>query len=127
MLRTNTKKARDNVKAYIMANYDGSAYNYSETTDFKEAARNIYEVYKREREAVREHRNQNEQELFTIWLQNSTAIIDAGYYWNRSAVDDLGDILEETPAERAKFTEAQAENYLSYLIFSEITKAARTA
>lgn len=72
MLRTNTKKARDNVKAYIMANYDGSAYNYSETTDFKEAARNIYEVYKREREAVREHRNQNEQELFTIWLQNSS-------------------------------------------------------
>ena len=123
MLKTNSKKARENVRAYIIANYDGSPYEYEETTEFNDIARNIYEVYKRERESLRESKNQNEQELFSMWMEYAPSIIDSGYYWSRPAVDDLGDILEETDEERNRYSEEKAVQYLTYLIFSEILKA----
>lgn len=47
------------------------------------------------------------------------------YYYNRSAVDDLGEILEETDEEKAKYSEQQAEELLSRLIYREMEEAHR--
>lgn len=47
------------------------------------------------------------------------------YYYNRSAVDDLGAILEETEEEKAKYTEMQAEEMLTRLIYREMEDAHR--
>ena len=50
-------------------------------------------------------------------------VLDRSYYLN-SAVEMLGDILEETSAERAKYTEEQAERLFSYLIYNEVKRYA---
>ena len=42
------------------------------------------------------------------------------YLLRRSAVDDLGAILQETDAEKAKYTEEQAEEMLTRLIFRAV-------
>ena len=42
------------------------------------------------------------------------------YLLRRSAVDDLGAILHETDAEKAKYTEEQAEEMLTRLIFRAV-------
>ena len=47
------------------------------------------------------------------------------YFYNREAKSDLGDILEETQAERDRFTEEQAERALSCLIFRECERHAK--
>ena len=37
----------------------------------------------------------------------------------------LGDLLEETSAERAKYTEEHAERLFSYLIYKEVRRYAK--
>ena len=49
-------------------------------------------------------------------------MIDTCYFYNRSAVDDLGEILEETDEEKAKYNERQAEDLLTWLIYRELLK-----
>lgn len=45
------------------------------------------------------------------------------YYYNRSAKDDLGEILEETEEEKSKYTEMEAEEMLTRLIYREMENA----
>ena len=59
------------------------------------------------------------------WCQGLPSVIDTCYYYNRSAVEDLGDILEETEEERNRYTEQDAERLLSCLIYREIRKELR--
>jgi hypothetical protein len=47
-----------------------------------------------------------------------------GYYYNRSAVDDLGAILEQSEREKAQYSEAEAENLLTHLIYRELKRGA---
>ena len=58
--------------------------------------------------------------MFVDWCQGLPSALDTLYYYNRSAVDDLAAILEETEEEKAKYTEAQAEEILSRLIYREL-------
>lgn len=51
-------------------------------------------------------------------------VLDTCYYYNRSAVADLGNILEETPAEMERYTESGAETLLTNLIYRELKKGA---
>lgn len=55
----------------------------------------------------------------------SKIILDTCYYYNRSAVDDLGAILEETDSEKARYSEQQAETRLTYLIYRELVRGCR--
>lgn len=121
MIRTNSKKARENIREYIRNNYDGESYNFPETTDFKTIAANILDVFREEKP-----RNKgNEQEIFIEYCAGLPTILDTCYYYNRSAVDDLGEILEETDEEKAKYSEQDAEKLLTYLIYRELVKATR--
>ena len=54
---------------------------------------------------------------FVDWAQGLPSVLDTCYFYNRSAVDDLGDILEETQEERNKHTETDAEQCLTRLIY----------
>ena len=58
------------------------------------------------------------------WCSGLPGVLDTCYYYNRSAVDDLGAILEETDEERARYTEEQAEKMLTTLIYRELKKGA---
>ena len=129
MLKTNSKKARENIRAYIMNGYNGTNYsNAPDGNDFDEIARFIYDTFKAEKfysdNYYLKHKI-SEQESFIDWCAGLPSIIDTCYYYNRSALDDLANILEETDAEKAKYTEEQAEKMLSYLIFREIERSAR--
>lgn len=52
-------------------------------------------------------------------------ILDTCYFYNRSAVADLGAILQQSERERARYTESQAEQLLTHLIYQELVKGAR--
>lgn len=119
MIRTNSKKARENIKKYILDNYTPENYGLEETADFKEAATNILEIFHEEKP-----RNKgNEQEISIEYCAGLPSILDTCYYYNRSAVDDLGAILEETDAEKSKYSEQNAERLLTILIYRELTRA----
>lgn len=64
------------------------------------------------------------QKAFEDWAAGLPGLLDTCYYYNRSAVDDLAAILQETDSEKAKYSESQAESVLSRLIFRELRKAA---
>lgn len=126
MLKTNTKKARQNVREYIVNHFDPSDYDGGDTVncdDFGEVARFILDTF----ESEKFYDRGNRQELFEDWAQGLPSVLDTCYYYNRSAVDDLGAILEETDAEKSKYSEQQAEHVLTYLIYSELVKGATSA
>lgn len=74
-------------------------------------------------EDFRYYRN-NELAAFADWCADLPSVLDTCYYYNRSAVDDLGAILEETDEEKARYTEEQAEKTLTMLIYRELKKGA---
>lgn len=123
-LRTNSKKAKENIKKYIMDNFDGCNYGIETPETFKEAAKIILDTFRDEYRNPYECRRRPEQDSFCEWAAGLPSIIDTCYYYNRSAVDDLGAILEETEEEKARFTEADAEILLSRLIYRELIIAA---
>lgn len=125
MLKTNSKKAIENIRNYIIENYKyWSEYEnikLEKPDNFKNIAKNIYTIFQIEKR----YDKGNEQQIFIDWLQGLTSIFDPEYYYNCNAVDVLGDILEETESEKARFTQSQAEEKLSYLIYREIRKAVK--
>ncbi len=125
MLKTNTKKARENVRAYIVNNFTPENYTDTAPQEWPEIAAFILNTFRNEKPPVGAYGRMTEQERFTDWASGLPSVIDCGYYYNRSAVDDLGTILEETEAEKARFDERKAENLLTYLIYRELVKAAR--
>ena len=129
MLKSNSKKAIENIKLYIMKNYDPSNYDINSDEQnagtFKEVATCILKDLKRvkENEFLR-FKNYTWQDAFIDWASGLPSILDTCYYYNREAVEDLGEILEESETEKARFTESEAENMLSKLLFRELVNAA---
>lgn len=129
MLRSNSKKAINNIKNYIMVNYNPDGYEEGSpeknASDFREIAACILKDVKRVKGyEVIKYRRYSWQDAFVDWASGLPGLLDTCYYYNRSAVDDLAQILEESEAEKAKYDESQAETMLSRLIFRELNKAA---
>lgn len=125
MLRSNTLQARANIQNYIMEGACFEDYDIPEPTTFQETAKAIMNVFNSEMPAVGGYRLTSEYERFTNWAQGLPLVLDTCYYYNRSAVDDLGEILETTRAERKRFTESQAEERLTSLIYRELKRGCR--
>lgn len=123
MLKTNSKKAIENIKNYIMNNYTPDSYGEEaeSKTEFQDIARYILSCAKHEL-AYLSGRVSDEVQ-FTEWCKGLPSLLDTCYYYNRSAVEDLGNILEETEEERNRYSEEQAEMLLTHLIFRELDKA----
>ena len=126
MLRTNSKKANENIRAYIMDNFTPENYTDDPPKDFPEAAAFILGIFRRECAHIlnSDYYRMNEFAAFADWCSGLPSVLDTCYYYNRSAVDDLGQILEETAEEKARFTEAEAERRLTWLIYRELSKGA---
>ena len=122
MLKTNSKKAIENIRAYILNNYTPEAYNLPETSDFRTAAKEIYRCFYTEKRENDEWGRVPEAVIFADWCSGLPTVFDTCYYYNRRAVDDLGAILEETESEKALYSETEAENLLTKLIYREIKK-----
>ena len=130
MIRSNSKKARENVRQYILddadylkerAEYDGRKLD---TED--EMIAYAWEIFEEEKsyEIEQNYHNPNFG-IFLDWARGLAMGNLFCYYYNRSAVDDLGEILEETDEEKAKYSEQQAEELLSRLIYREMEDAHR--
>lgn len=66
------------------------------------------------------------QNIFAEWAAGLPSVLDTCYFYNRSAVDDLAEILEESDSEKAKYSDEQkAEKLLTNLISLHIFKEAR--
>jgi hypothetical protein len=125
MLKTNSKKAQENIKQYIVDNFNGTNYTATPPEDWHGIAQFILDAFRVEKYSVREdyhYYKGNESAAFADWCAGLPSVLDTCYYYNRSAIDDLGAILEETDEEKARFTETQAESLLTALIYRELTK-----
>ncbi len=131
MLKTNSKKAIENLKKYILENFnttDYPEYQKTDEKDFAAVAKAIYDCFWREKyysNDVALSRRFHERDIFIDWAQGLPSILDTGYFYNRSAVDDLGTILEETQEEKAKYTDRDAARLLTSLIYLQIKKAVK--
>lgn len=125
MLRTNSKKARENIKNYIIENFDPESYTDTPPTEWHEIATFIYNCFVSEKwnsTQDRRYYGGNEWKAFLDWASGLPSVLDTCYFYNRSAVEDLGNILEETEQERRRYEESTAENLLTMLIYNEIRK-----
>ena len=119
MLKSNSKKVKENIKKYIIDNYDVEDYTGGEiqnSEDFKVVKEQVMGAFYNE---VGKWRGVN-YDNFRYWAQGLPSILDTCYYYNRSAIQDLGEILEQTEEERNKYTEEQAEERLTQLIYREL-------
>ena len=125
MLKTNSKKAKENIKKYILDHFnpcDSRFLDLEGTTDIKTACSAIYTIFNIEKAAVGTYARMSEKERFVDWCKGLPSILDTCYYYNRSAVDDLGEILEETESEKEKYSDDEAAVLLTNLLYREIVK-----
>lgn len=123
MLKTNSRKAVENIRSYIVEKFDPTNYQPEPVPlTFPEIAGFILRQFKAEK--TPDNRRMTEQALFIEWAAGLPSVLDTCYYYNRSAVDDLGAILEESDTEKAKYSESDPEDLLTRLIYRELMKGA---
>ena len=128
MLETNSKKAIKNTRAYILKHFHGERYKFSgDKNNFHDVATFIYKCFKEEKckykESYYARIGYSTRDIFEEWAEGLPSVLDTCYYYNRSAVDDLAEILEETETEKQKYNdETNAAGLLTWLIYIEIAK-----
>ena len=125
MLKTNSKKALENIRAYVVDNFTPDNYDLEPSNDFATVAKVIYNCFIEEKSGINDWSRVAENVIFADWCAGLPSIFNTCYYYNRSAVDDLGEILEETEEEKEKYTQTEAEKLLTALIYREIKKAVK--
>lgn len=130
MLRSNTKAAKANIMQYIK----NSVHDYMvEVMEYNKSAGLPEAVYDPENdndvcafifsrfmdETSYDKRRITRQQLFIQW---GSGLACGGLfdYYLHAAVETLGNILQETEEEKARFSEAEAEEMLSKLIYREV-------
>ena len=127
MLKTNSKKAAENIRAYIIDGFTPEGYTDNPPQEWHDIAAFILDTFRSEKYHLPQdfyYYKNNEFAAFADWCAGLCGVLDTCYYYNRSAVDDLGAILEETDEEKARYTEEQAEKTLTTLIYRELKKGA---
>lgn len=130
MLKTNSKKAAENIREYIVDGFTPEGYTDNPPREFFKIAAFILDTFRSEKywcpQDIRYYHG-SETAAFADWCAGLPSILDTLYFYNRSAVDDLGAILEETEQEKTRYTEQQAEQLLTSLIYRELQKGERKA
>lgn len=133
MLRTNSKKATENIKKEIMDSYEDANEYYTfegreAKTAFNEICADILEAFrikKLENDCYYIAGRANRNEMFMDWMQGlPSAFPVAEDIFLRSAIDFLGNILEETEEEKERYTEDKAEKLACNLLYRELEKGA---
>ena len=65
-----------------------------------------------------------ESEVFEDWARGLAMNGLFCYYYNRSAIEDVKELLEETPEEANRHTEEKAEAFLTRWIYDEMKRNA---
>lgn len=128
MLKTNNKKAINNLKIYIINHCDFSDYDcikQPKNEDFKEYAKAIYQdfidcAYSTIND--KKYFNFNEFNAFIYYMSGLPSHGLGDYYCGYNANNILGDILEESEEERNRYSKDDSEKLLTYLIYRTIKK-----
>lgn len=123
-IRGNTKKARDRVQAYVLQNV--TDYEYNDFSTFADAADFIDAEFVRQAYSSKYQQKQNRQQAFIEWSKG-LPLDNLFTFWiyRTDPIELVGDILEESEQERARFTEEQAAEKMVYLIYAEVMRAKR--
>lgn len=124
MLKTNSKMVIERIHKYIIDGVDHEYFNIEADPDFKTACKLILTACENEK---RYSRSRSGFETFKDWAQGLPSAFNTLYYYNVSAVDLLGAWLEESESEKAKYSESEAEEMITKLIYRELTKGAAKA
>lgn len=124
MLRSNSKAVVAKIHQYIFDEIDPDYFGLSEAPDFQTACKLILTACEDEKKYSR---SRSGFETFKDWAQGLPTALNTCYYYNVSAVDLLADWLEETEAEKAKYSESEAEEMITRLIYRELIKGASKA
>lgn len=144
MIRSNSKKAMENIRKYIIDNSDFSGFTrkefyFANLEDLKEGAgleifpeiaKGIYNIFEYEYLVNNNYRAKySNQELFSEWCSGLPGVLDTCYYYRYDPIDIIADILEMTPGEKETYSKKYQDDlkncqYLDYLIYREIIKAA---
>ena len=124
MLKTNSKKVRDAVCAWIVKCTNG--YERDPKT-IEEACAIIEDAWNRWKCPYVKEQFNNLQDAFVDWSRGlPNNLFD---YWDYAQyggmVDFVGNLLEQTPEERAKYTNDQAATLFTKLIYREVSERAR--
>ena len=134
MLKTNSKKAIENIWNYLesfidIINDERIAYqankNYLQPGNRHELAQVIYQTYEEEKknnDCLYNAGRITDAALFEEWASGLAMCGMFDYWYHVTAVKILGDILEETDEERNRFEESDAEKMLTSLIYREVMK-----
>ena len=134
MLRTNSKKAMGNIRKEIRNSYEAAEeyFTYDDgkmKTEFPDICKDILETFKAEKldgNKIYQSGRISRQEMFADWMAGlPTAFPVSDDVFLRSAVDFLGNILEETEEEKQKYSDEQAEKLACNLLYRELEKGAR--
>ncbi len=125
MLKSNSKKYRENIRAYIVENFNPEWYTKTPPETFLEIACFILHDFRSEKYHIPEDLSyyHSEFDAFSDWCAGLPTLLNTCYFYNRSAVDDLCKILEEPAEEKARYTEEQAVNLLTSMIYIELLRA----
>ena len=100
MLRTNCKQAHENIRDYITEHFTPENYTDTPPTTFPGICRFVLETYETEKYYSREYADKchiSDQTIFREWAAGLPSVLDTCYYYNRSAVADLGKIALQNP------------------------------
>lgn len=136
MLKTNSKQARENIRAWIMDNsdlYDWDGENETPVAydNFADHAAHVWRMFcgefmrDEQQRRYNMHYNKTWQGCFEDWLRGLPRAVcsDDFLLGADAAINCLGDILDETEAERSRYSEDEAERMMCYLIYREIVNA----
>ena len=88
-LRSNSKKAVENIRQYIRDGYNPDGYELQEPDTFPALAAQLLQVFRSEKyhlpQDVRYYYG-SEQAAFADWCAGLPSILDTCYFYNRSAV-----------------------------------------
>lgn len=121
MLRSTNKAVINKIRQYIINGVDHEYFELETDPDYKTACKLILQACQNEKRYCRYN---NDFEMFKDWAQGLPTAFNTGYYYNVSAVDLLADWLEETDKEKEKYSECQAEEKITWLIYRELRKGA---
>ena len=124
MLRSNSKAVVAKIRKYIVDEIDPDYFGLDEAPDFPTACKLILTACENEK---RYNRSRSGFDTFKDWAQGLPSAFNTMYYYNVPAVDLLADWMEETEAEKAKYSESEAEEMITRLIYRELTKGASKA
>lgn len=123
MLKTNSKKARENIKNYILKNVDFSDCTLEKMPETD--AEKLTALFTIANSEARYSKKESDFEVLKNWICGIPSILsvcDFIYYAGAKKV--LAELLEETPEEADRYSDDKSFNMLVYLISKEIIKAA---